>query len=943
MYERNWKRAITLAVMLGGCLLQSAISAASIPVTSVTKDAQGVSLAMTPGAMRIDVCTDGIIRIRYCQQSTIPVDPNMSFLVVKQWTPVTFTQDETATDVTIKTTKVQVKVNKSTGAVTFLDASGTTLLQEPSTGGKSLTPATINSESTLQCEQAFDSPADEGIYGLGSSADGIINYHGIPQYLHQENTNIGIPVILSSKGYGILWANASRTYFNLPDQQINLSNGNGQFTTTTAGDYVFLTVGGPVSGNTPLTVNGTVINRLDCRWHSSTVTGKIRLDANKTVSVSASGTLYGGPLHNSTKFTSRSGQTIDYYFFYGPSGDEVIANYRLATGAAPLFNKGLYGFVQCKAQYNNQADILNAGYQFRNRKVPVDVIVQDWNYWTNGWGSMEFDPARYPNTKQMVDSLHKLNLSCMLSVWSNPQGGAVNTALSSLKMPGTPFYDAFNPNARSVYWSYMNTKLFSSGFDAFWQDADEPEGYNLETSKVNFGSGAVGGKQYLNAYPLFVCKTVYEGWRSVTTAKRVCILSRSSFAGNQRFGSMVWNGDIGGNDGGALLSQNWDWLQRSIPEGLNFCMTGLPYWTTDIGAFFRTGGGQYTDAGYNELLTRWIEYGAFCPIFRIHGYGCNTEIWNYTTSTQNAFMTYDNLRHRLLPYIYTLASQITNNGSTMMRGLAMDFRNDAAVLDIKDQFMFGPAFMVSPVASAGATSRSVYLPAGKWYDFWTGTAVDGGAKITADAPLNKIPLHIRAGSIIPMGPQLQYWNQKPTDTIEVRIYPGANGSFTLYEDEGDSYNYETGKCATIPITYIDNPRNVILGTRQGSFDGMDTKKVFNIVYVSSNKGTGEAITATPDAQLIYTGAQTSITGVFPSRLSKSTLLPGDFTKKTARNLIALPVNFSGKTKNIMVYDCSGKLLRNAAFKKNSVDLRKDFGLPTGVYIIKVKMNTKVSR
>jgi alpha-D-xyloside xylohydrolase len=932
--RKNWRSAIMTAVMLGGGLLLSMTSAASIPVTSVTKDAQGVSLAMTPGAMRIDVCTDGIIRVRYSQQSTIPVDPNMSFLVVKQWTPVAFTQNESASEVTVATSKVQVKVNKTTGAVTFFDASGTTLLQEPATGGKSITPMTINGESTYKCEQIFDSPADEGIYGIGSMANGIMNYHGMPEYLHQDNTNIANPVILSNKGYGILWANASKTYFNLPDQQINLSNGNGQFTSTTAGDYVFLTIDGSIQGNTTITVNGTVISRLDCTWHSTSLTGKIHLDANKTVSVSASGTLYGGLLHNSTKFTSRSGQTIDYYFFYGPTSDEVIANYRLTTGAAPLFNRGVYGFIHCKAQYDRQDQICDAAYQFRKRKIPVDVIVQDWNYWTNGnWGSMQFDPARYPNPKQMVDSIHKLNFSYMLSIWSSSYGSnnPVSSALASqnLKIPGTDYFDAFNPAARQLYWSYLNTNFFSLGIDASWQDSDEPERTNLENTKVNFGSGAVGGKQYANAYPLFVCKTVNEGWHSTSSTKRVCILSRSAFAGSQRFGMINWNGDI---------NSNWDWYQRSVPEGLNYCMTGIPYWTTDIGGFFRPGNDQ-TDPGFNELLTRWIEYGAFCPIFRIHGFNTHTEIWNYLTSTQNAFMIYDNLRYRLLPYIYSLASQVTNNGYTIMRGLAMDFGNDASVLDIKDQFMFGPAFMVSPIMSAGATSRSVYLPAGKWYDFWTGKAVDGGAKVTADAPVDKIPLHIRAGSILPMGPELQYWNQKPTDTIEVRIYPGANGSFTLYEDDGNSYNYENGKYATIPITYIDNPRNVIIGARSGSFEGMDTKKVFNVVYVSNDHGTGGAITTTADAQLVYTGTQTSVTGVLSSRYSNTTVPPAGITKRITGKSLTLPNAFSGKLKNIAVFDCSGKLLRKTEVKKNVVDLHKDLGLPMGVYIVKVKVTS----
>lgn len=918
---------VLMVVAVSMMSFSGGVFAAAIPVTSVSKDATGVTFAMTPGSMRIDVCTDGIIRVRYGIASTIPVDNNMAFLVPKQWSAVSFTQSETADEVTIVTAKVQVKVKKATGAVVFLDAAGKTVLQETAAGGKKLTAAKVNNEDTYTCEQEWDSPADEGIYGLGSFHDGIINYHGMPQYLDQVNTQIAVPMMISSKGYGILWANASKTFFNLPEQLV----ANGKFTTSAAGDYVFQALNGPVQGDFALSVNGSTLNRLNNTWHAGNLSAKITLGANQDVAVSTVGKadVFGGPLKNTTKFTSHSGKTIDYYFFFGPSPKEVIAGYRTATGAASLLPKGTYGFIQCRERYSSQQEILTNANEFRTRKIPVDVIVQDWNYWTGGWNSMVFDQGAYPDPKQMITTLHQQNFIYMISVWSKTNGGsAVDNALAPYRIPGTEFYDAYNPAARSEYWSNMNTKLFSLGVDAFWQDACEPEGVNLEERRVNFGSGLVGGKDYANAYGLHVSKTVYDGCRAANPEKRVCIKSRSAFPGSQRFGTFCWNGDINGT---------WEWYQRSIQAGLGFCMAGLPYWTTDIGGFFRPGAGQFTDAGFNELLTRWIQYGSFCPMFRIHGYQTNTEIWRYSKATLDAFMIYDNLRYRLMPYIYSMAGMVNREGGTMMKGLVMDFQDDPKVLDIGDQFMFGPAILVNPVTKAGATSRDLYLPAGtNWFNFWTGETSAGGKTITARAHRDTIPLFVRAGSIIPMGPYLQYVAEKKTDTITLRVYPGANGSFTLYEDEGINYNYENGKSTTIPILYDDRTKNVIIGKRVGSFTGMDTKKVFNIVFVEKGKGTGVEITGQHDAQLAYTGEQVSITPVVGVHqgVHAAGMVQSKVTMRIVGTSVTLPAERPGVARSVSVFDCSGRLLRNTVVAKNTLDLRKELGLPAGLYIVK---------
>jgi alpha-D-xyloside xylohydrolase len=368
-------------------------------------------------------------------------------------------------------------------------------------------------------------------------------------------------------------------------------------------------------------------------------------------------------------------------------------------------------------------------------------------------------------------------------------------------------------------------------------------------------------------------------------------------------------------------------------------MAGMPYWTTDIGGFFRPGSGQYNDAGYRDLLIRWIQYGAFCPMFRIHGYQTTTEIWRYGQQAQNAFMIYDNLRYRLFPYTYSLAGSVYLNGYTVMRGLVMDFRTDPKVLNIDDQFMYGPAFLVNPILSAGATSRSLYLPAGTtWYDFWTGQTTPGGQTVNARAPQDTIPLYVKAGSIIPMGPYMQYATEKKADTIELRIYPGANGSFTLYEDEGENYNYETGKYSTIPIYYYDNPRNVVIGARTGSFTGMDEKKVFNIVYVSATNGTGVGFAAKTDHQLVYTGENTSIVGMNSGVKNPAAgIVPASVTIRNAGNLIGLPAAMSGKPKSVAVYNCSGRLLRKITSENNVIDVRKELGLPQGIYVVKAKV------
>ncbi len=478
--------------------------------------------------------------------------------------------------------------------------------------------------------------------------------------------------------------------------------------------------------------------------------------------------------------SSEVADTIDYYFLYGPELDKVVAGYRELTGAAPMFGKWAYGFWQCKNRYQSQAELLGVAQKYRDLKIPIDNIVQDW-FWWNRKGEHVFNP-KYPDPKGMIDQLHRENFHLMISVWPFFEPGS--TAYDTMDKNGwfvdrtvvakPPYhkdkmavYDASNPDARKYYWQLMNDGLFKLGIDAWWLDTTEPETEGREENIQLDHKLAIGsGNRYVNIFPLMTTTAVYEGQRAANDQKRVFILSRSAFAGSQRNAVTAWSGDI---------NSDWITFQRQIPAGLNFELSGIPYWTTDIGGFVS---GNPDDPAYRELFIRWFEFGTFSPIFRVHGTRTTdqNELWSYGADAQKILTSYDRLRYRLMPYIYSMAWRVTNDSYTPMRPLAMDFRNDPRALNVGDQFMFGPALLVSPVTEPGADTRRMYLPKTTWYDFWTGRKNDGGTTITAAAPLDRMPLFVRAGSIIPMGPELQYAAEKPADPIELRVYRGSRRS-----------------------------------------------------------------------------------------------------------------------------------------------------------------------
>jgi alpha-D-xyloside xylohydrolase len=822
--------------------------AASIPVQSFHKDADGVTLTMSPGKMRLTVCSDGIVRVMYSPTATLPA--GQDFVVTKHsWPSTAFKIADTGAKVTVATHKLKVAVDKGTGAVAFYDASGNLLLAEPAAGGKMMTPATVNGESSFQPEQSFTSPAGEFLYGLGQFQEGIWNWRGMPQQLRQLNTEISIPMIVSSYGYGLLWNNASLTEFNPADAQVTLTNRSGTVTSTAGGDYAVFVKDGDRRNLIGVQINGQTIVAITNMWVTYTLSGKVNLPANTTCSVTLLGggrdaKVFARPLGNTTTFRSEVGDAIDYYFFYGPTADQIIAGYRQATVDAPLFPKTAYGFWQCRERYSSQSQMLAAASQFRSNQIPMDFIVQDWQYWGNhGWGAYEWDLGHYPDPTNMIAELHTNHFKYMISVWSNPSGvvGKALTAMTNGLIPRSAWMDVYNPAVRSLRWKYMDSAFFSIGADAWWQDATEPGDDGNSVSGVQCFLGSAN--RVRNAYPHFASQATYEGQRDTDSSKRVVILSRNAYLGEQRYGTAAWSGDIHGD---------WVSFARQIPAGLNYSITGLPYWTTDTAGFFHPRN-QYTSPDYNELLTLWFEWSTFCPILRIHGSGTATETWNWLPATQTNLIAFDELRYRMLSYNYSVAWKITSDHYTPMRALVMDFPRDTNVFAIGDEYMFGPAFLTCPVTTPQATSRAVYLPSGaNWVDFCTGETLSGGKTVTANAPVDILPLYVRVGSIVPFGPVMQYATEKTADPIELRIYRGADGGFTLYEDEGDGYNYEKGACATIPFAWNESKQTLTIGKRSGNFPGMLKARTIRVVVVSPGHGAGMAAEEKADAVVHYT-------------------------------------------------------------------------------------------
>ncbi len=886
------------------------------PSSAWTEEPDGIVLKLKTGQLRLQVFSPKVIRVLFTPG---PHAPAASLAVITHPVVTRWKATDRPDEVWLSTDAMEARVNKASGRVGFFDKSGKAILSETD-GGRSLKPSQVGAYETLRSQTSFTLQPGEAIYGLGQHQQGIMNYRGSSVNLMQENREVAVPVLLSSRGYGVLWDNPAATTVSVdsvPEETIptsQLSDDDGKAGGLTASYFQGHDFQTFVSKSTDSKIDfdwsktpppGLPHNHYSVRWTGflqakqageytlsasaddgvrvwiddkqllgdwttnavETLLAKVNFEKDSRHRIRVEYYQDGGgavvrlawrvpsPGALPLTWTSEAADSVDYYFMYGPALDDVIKGYRKLTGSAPMMARWTWGFWQCKERYKSQQELLDVAEKYRSLGIPLDGLIQDWQYWTpHPWGSHLFDANRYPDPAKLMQDLHERNVHMIISVWPrfdvgsetqkelSAAGDLYPQVINSGYAPGQrQWYDPFNPAARKLYWEQISKHLFSLGLDGWWLDASEPELSEDWGEFRNYTTAAGPGSREYNAYPLMHTDAVYTGQRAEDSSKRVFILTRSAYAGQQRNSAVTWSGDIQGT---------WSVYAAQIPAGINFSMSGIPYWNTDTGGFLS---GNPATPAYAELFTRWFQFSAFCPMFRVHGTNFAKEMWRFDDDTEKILADFDRLRYHLLPYIYSTSWMVTHDDYTMMRGLPMDFRTDPKVRDIGDQYMFGPALMACPVTKAGALSRPVYLPTGTtWTDFWTGESFKGGQSIEAPAPIDKMPLFVRAGSIIPYGPSIQYASEK-LDPIELRVYRGANGSFNLYEDEGDNYNYEKGAHATIPISWNDAKHTLTIGKRQGEFQGMLKERTFRVVLVGPGLGVGTASSETADEVVRYSG------------------------------------------------------------------------------------------
>jgi alpha-D-xyloside xylohydrolase len=779
------------------------------------KTDRGVRSIINSIEVEIQFYNPSTVRVLKSPQGKTFEKESLSVIETPQKTDFTIKQE--ADVLFLKSENIQVNLNLKNGKISFSTPKGKTLLNEK-IDGVAFTDFNDAGVKTYSVYQSFVLDKDEAIYGLGEQQQGKMIQRNLKLKMIQGNTDDYIPFFVSVKGYGLFWDNYSPTLFE----------------------------------DNP----------------------------------------------ESTSFKSDVGDCIDYYFMYGGNADGVIAQMRSLTGQVPMFPLWTFGYFQSKERYKGQDELVAVVKKYRELEVPLDGIIQDWQYWGNNylWNAMDFLNVDFYNPQKMVDDVHKLNAHMLISIWNSfgpktkqhkdldkigalmdfqtwPLSGSGKWPPRMDYPSGVRVYDPYNPEARDIYWKYLNDGIFKLGMDGWWMDSSEPDHLNFKPSDLDNKTYLGSFRKVRNAFPLMTVGGLYTHQRSVTSDKRVFILTRSAFAGQQRYGANTWSGDV---------VASWDALRQQISAGLNFSLSDIPYWNSDIGGFFLWNFPQkLNDANYCELYARWIQFGAFCPMMRSHGTDAPREIYQFGKKGDKIYDAIDkfiNLRYYLLPYIYSTSWDVTANQSTMMRALVMDFANDKDALDINNEYMFGKSLLVCPVTTpmyskmvvhdndttkvgdfSKIKSEKVYLPKGTgWVDFWTGEKLKGGQKINKEVPIDIMPLFAKAGSIIPIGPKVQYATEKKWDNLEIRIYPGADGEFTLYEDENDNYNYEKGVYSTITFTWDDAKKELTISDRNGSFPGMIAQRKFNIVKVSKNNGVGMNTTITYDKVITYDGKKVVI-------------------------------------------------------------------------------------
>ena len=789
--------------------------AATFSTSAQTFQKTGTGVKTTSGSSGIEIRFYSPSIVRILKSPTPGIVSKESLSVIKTPGKTPFNVKLNGEELNVVSAALSVVFNQKTGQFSFKTPQGALLLKEKESGTL-FRPFNDAGSQTHTVGQTFTLEEGESIYGLGSQQGGKMVQRNLKLNMVQGNTDDYIPFIHSAKGYGLFWDNYSPTVFE--------DNAQG------------------------------------------------------------------------TSFKSDVGEAVDYYFMYGGNADGVIAGMRELTGQAPMFPLWTYGFWQSKERYKSQNELVDVVKKYRQLGVPLDGIIQDWQYWGNNylWNAMEFLNGEFYNPKKMVDDVHAQNAKMIISIWSSfgphtkpyremdkqnmllnfetwPQAGTDTWPPNKDYPSGVRVYDAYNPAARDIYWKYLSKGIFSLGMDGWWMDSTEPDHLSFKPEDFDNKTFLGSFRKVRNAYPLMTVGGVAEHQKAESLKKRVFILTRSAFAGQQRFGANTWSGDV---------TASWKALENQISAGLNFSLCGIPYWNSDIGGFFLSRfPRKLEDPEYRELYVRWLQFGTFCTMMRSHGADAPREIYQFGSKGGKAYDAIEkfiNLRYRLLPYIYSASRDVTASQSSMMRALMMDFASDKNALDINNEFMFGKSILVAPVTQAmyikpaqgtgtpsedfsSVKTKEVYLPQGTiWYDFWTGEKTSGGKKVSKDTPMEIIPLYVKAGSIMPLGPKVQYAEEKKWDNLEIRIYPGANGTFTLYEDENDNYNYEKGVYSTIEFKWDDAKRTLTINDRKGSFPGMLKSRNFNIVMVGKGVGLDKEPVSSLDKAVKFTGKKVSI-------------------------------------------------------------------------------------